>query len=91
MKTKSNMTKDKEKKIKNEAQEFLEKTLFELDVFNASVLATLIYKKVITKEEFEEIKKQIRPIVNKQSKEAKDKMEKLMKLNDPIKDLINFL
>lgn len=70
---------DLTKPFNPKANEIMENALFELDVFNMTVISILIYKKIVTLEEFEEFKKQVRPIVKSRSEEVKKQIEESLK------------
>lgn len=70
----------------SKAKELLEKTLVEVDVFNAAILTVLVMKNIITIKEFEEVKDYIRPDIIKAGEKSKEKMKQAIEED---KDLPN--
>lgn len=59
-------------------QELIKNTMFELDLFNASVLDILIRKGVVTEQEYLDTRKRLIPLVQRKTVEQEEMLKKML-------------
>lgn len=65
--------------MNDKIQKIIEDIFNELDLFNGTLMATLVAKNVFTMKEFNEVKEVMREPVRKKSEEKKKEIEELLK------------